>query len=165
MNAEGTLICLTGGYLYDASTGRKIGKLEGNDSRICCAQFSPDGSIIATVSEHGRMLIHRIGDLPCVCRFDNGDGYNYGVCFFSDGDRLLDNAFKLMLQVESISQCSVLRSYPKGIGLKPELARFGCRGCREKKGILFQTVWGKVRHREADWFPEEVCICGRRMPA
>ncbi len=143
MNAEGTLICLTGGYLYDAATGRMAGKLEGHDSRICCAQFSPDGSLIATVSEHGRMLIHRSGDLSCVCRFDHGDGYNYGICFFSDGDRLLVNAFKSMLQIVSISQCSVLRSYPKGIGLKPELAHFGYRDFEishdEKKALVHGT--------------------------
>ena len=92
---DGKLLAAGGGYyeraddaavrLWDVSTGKEVGKLEGHDRHILSVAFAPDGKTLASSSFDGTIRIWDVAKKATIRRMDcKGDQ----IAFSPDGKKL-----------------------------------------------------------------------------
>ena len=73
--------------LRDQDTGEIVRSLPGHDGKVTGAEFSPDGSILATTGEDGRLKIWDLSSYDLI-RNVKGAGVARGPSFSADGSRV-----------------------------------------------------------------------------
>ena len=105
VNADGTLLALadTGkkALLVGASTGETVHTLRGHKAFVRDIRFSPDGSLVGSVSNDGQLIVWDTATGRLLERWDTADPW--GVGFSPDGDLVYGGGSDSMLRTWDLS--------------------------------------------------------------
>ncbi len=99
VSAEGTLLALTDGdkaLLVSAATGATVHTLRGHQAFVRDIRFSPDGSLVGSVSNDGELIVWDTATGKPLERWDTSDPW--GVGFSPDGDLVYGGGSDSMLR-------------------------------------------------------------------